>query len=99
MQDTLAVAMEEQGVLRILYTSDYYPSSGIVANKDVPPQVREKVRQALLNFDPKGRHKESLYHWDRTEMPNGFVATNEKDYQPLKEWMTKLGFLNPEEAS
>ena len=99
MQDTLAVAMEEQGVLRILYTSDYYPSSGTVGNKDVPPQVREKVRQALLNFDPKGRHKESLYHWDRTEMPNGFVATNEKDYQPLKEWMTKLGFLNPEEAS
>jgi len=93
MQDTMAKLMTQQGLLRILHTSDYCVSSGITVNKDVPPQVIKKVKQALLDFDPKGRHKKYLHNWDNTEMPNGFVPHKEKDHEFLNDWMIKLRLL------
>ncbi len=93
MQDTMGEELAAAGLLRIIYTSPYYPSSGIAANKDVPPEVLERVRQALLDFDPQGRDATNLYHWDRTEMVNGFVEARDEDYAELEEWMVKLGYL------
>ena len=92
MQDTMASELEEQGLVRTFYKSDYYPSSGVAANKDVPPVVVKKVKQAMLDFEPKGRHQEGLYNWDRTEMPNGFVEAMSVDYTKLREWSMRLGF-------
>jgi len=60
MQDTLAQSLAEQGLLRILATSKNYPSSGIFATPNAPVNVRKKVRQALLDFDPQGKDKTSL---------------------------------------
>jgi phosphonate transport system substrate-binding protein len=51
MQDTLGEELAAAGLLRIIYTSQYYPSSGIAANKDVPPEVLDRVRQALLESE------------------------------------------------
>ena len=93
MQDTMAKNMAKQGLLRIIHTSSYYPSSGIAANRDVPEEVRQKVLKALLNFKPLGKDKSDLYHWERTEMPLGFIATKNQDYKALKDWSVKLGFL------
>ncbi len=95
MQDTMAKEMASKGLLRILYTSDYYPSSGIAVNKSVPDEVVLKIKHALLAFDPKGRHKEGLYNWDKTEMPNGFIEAKIQDYDQLREWSIKLGILKP----
>jgi len=91
MQDTMGRQMAEKGFIRIIYTSRFYPSSGIAANKDVPGEVVEKVKQALLGFKPKGKDAEGLYHWERTEMPNGFTEANDADYADLREWSIKLG--------
>ncbi|MBL7163591.1 MAG: phosphate/phosphite/phosphonate ABC transporter substrate-binding protein [Anaerolineales bacterium] len=96
MQDTMGEELAEAGLLRIIHTSRYYPSSGIAANKDVPPEVLDKVLQALLDFDPLGREAAALYHWDKTEMPNGFVEARDEDYAKLREWAIKLGYF-PEE--
>ncbi len=93
MQDTMGRNMEQQGLLRIIYTSDYYPSSGIATNKAVPARVRARVKQALLEFDPQGKHNPTLYHWERTEMPLGFVAAKRDDYRELRYWMIKLGLI------
>ncbi len=93
MQDQLAEKLVSEGVLKIIHRSRYYPSSGIVANSTVPEEVVEKVRQALLDFDPQGKDRQGLYHWDRTEMPSGFVAGGESDYRYLHEWSHRLGFL------
>ena len=93
MQDTMAQSLAGEGLLRILYTSDYYPSSGIAANQDVPAEVRKKVLQALLDFDPEGRHKAALYNWDKTEMPKGFVAAREEDYAGLRQWLIKFRLM------
>jgi phosphonate transport system substrate-binding protein len=91
MQDTMGRSFETQGLVRIIKTSRYYPSSGIAANGDVSPEVLERVRRALIDFKPRGRDAGGLYHWELTEMPNGFAPANEADYAELYEWGQKLG--------
>ena len=98
MQDTMAKNMAKQGLLRIIHTSAFYPSSGIAVSRDVPEEVRQKVLKALLNFKPLGKDKPDLHHWERTEMPLGFIAARSKDYKTLKEWSVKLGFLKENKA-
>jgi len=93
MQDTMAKVMVNQGLLRIVHTSNYYPSSGIAANCDVPAEIVDKVKQALLNFKPQGKDKKGLYNWERTEMPLGFTMANIDDYRELRKWSTQLGFI------
>ena len=93
MQDQLAEKLAGEGQLKIIHTSRYYPSSGIVANKHVPEKVIEHVKQALLDFEPEGKHGQTLYNWDRTEMPGGFQAAAEGDYAELLQWSVRLGFL------
>jgi len=93
MQDQLAKKLEFQGLLKIIHRSRFYPSSGIVANKSVPAEVVARVKQALLDFDPQGKHSQNMYHWDATEMPRGFVVAKEDDYIELRQWSIQLGFL------
>ena len=97
MQDTMAKLMASQGMVRILYVSPYYPSSGIAANSNVKPEILKKVKQALLKFDPQGKHKQDLYHWHKTEMPKGFINSNTQDYADLHQWSIKFKLLNPME--
>jgi len=78
------------------YLTQHYPSSGIAANKDVPPEVLAGVRQALLDFDPQGRDAPGLYHWDRTEMVNGFIEARDEDYAEIVEWAVKMGYFDEE---
>ncbi len=64
MQDTLGKSLADQGMVKILHTSRYYPSSGIVANKNVPEEVIDRVKKAMLDFRPEGEHQAGLYNWD-----------------------------------
>ncbi len=93
MQDTMGMELAKEGLVRIIYTSKEYPSSGIAANRNVPPLVLAKVREALFHFDPTGRHAAGLYHWDKTEMPKGFTAASDRDYTELRAWTKKLGYF------
>ncbi len=93
MQDTLAMKLEKEGLIKIIAYSDYYPASAIVANTFLPKEKRERIKQALLNFDPNGKLKATLYHWERTEMPGGFVAASDSDYLELERWARFFGFL------
>ncbi|MDH5324946.1 MAG: phosphate/phosphite/phosphonate ABC transporter substrate-binding protein [Gammaproteobacteria bacterium] len=93
MQDTMAEELSKKGYVRIIYKSDYFPSSGIAANGKVPEEVIQRVKTSLLQFDPTGREKPDLYNWHKTEMPLGFVAANESDYDSLRDWMKMLSFL------
>lgn len=93
MQDTMAKELTRQQKVRILYHSDFYPSSGIASNKNVPWEVVVKVRQAMLDFQPTGRDAASLYNWHKTEMPNGFVVAQKNDYVSLRNWLFKFDLL------
>lgn len=98
MQDTMAKLMEQKELVRIIYTSNYFPSSGIVANQELPEEVITRVKQALLDFKPQGKDKKGLYHWDRTEMPLGFAKAELNDYEELKKWSFQLGFIKQNSA-
>lgn len=84
MQDTMARALAKRGALKILHESVEFPSSGIAARRGLPEAIWRRVQEALLAFDPKGKHAKGLYHWARTEMPNGFVAAQRDDYARLR---------------
>jgi len=93
MQDTMAEEFVSKGLLRKLYTSPYYPSSGIAANQAIPKAILDKITKALIDFKPEGKHKELLYHWDKTEMPKGFIRANVEDYVELRKWMIKFKLI------
>lgn len=93
MQDTLAKSLEAAGLLKILAVSEEYPSSGIAFAKDVDKEVIHRITQALVEFDPEGEDKTSLYHWERSEMPHGFTYANDDDYDELRTWASKFGLL------
>jgi hypothetical protein len=46
---------------------------------------------ALLSFEPKGRHKEMLIDWNKTEMPLGFSTINEPELQKVMALARKYG--------
>jgi phosphonate transport system substrate-binding protein len=95
MQDTLAQTLADRGLLRIIAWSDSYPSSGVLAGAQAPTEVVEAVTAALLAFDPAGQDSAGLYHWERTEMPNGFSLAEDSDYIELHRWAEKYGLLTP----
>lgn len=93
LQDTLANVLAEQGLIRIIARSDYYPSSGIMAGAHVPAEVIDAVREALLAFDPNHLNGVDLYHWERTEMPSGFRLTSDSAYYALRTWAETFHLL------
>ncbi len=95
LQDTLAQDLAARGLVRILAFSAPYPASGIVAGPDVPPKTAAMVQQALLALDPAGDDAEILYHWERTEMPRGFVLARDEDYEELRQIARAIGLLEP----
>ncbi len=95
IQDTMGKELAKAGQVRILDTSRYYPSSGIAANKHVSPEIIAKIKKALLDFQPRGRDAGGLYHWDKTEMANGFTEARQADYDELRQWVRKFGLLGP----
>lgn len=93
MQDTLAITLADGKQLNILKTSREYPSSGIIASPDVAAAILGKVRQALIDFAPQGRDAHNLYHWDKTEMPHGFVGAGPNDYAELRANMVRFKMM------
>lgn len=93
MQDTMARILDGEGKVKILETSSFFPSSGIAVNKAMSAEAVEKIKQAMLDFEPTGRHRDILHNWDRTEMPYGFTEASEGDYEALQKSMRDLGLL------
>ncbi len=98
MQDTLAKEYASEGMLRIIHMSRFYPSSGVAANGKVSKDVLARVRQAFLDFRPKGEHGGGLYRWDRTEMPNGFIEAKDSDYDELRKNAYRFGLLRRKDS-
>lgn len=89
MQDLLGWELEKSGLVRIIHTSKFYPTSGIFTNNKVSPEILANVKKALLDFQPKGKDAEGLYKWDKTEMPNGFADAAASDYEGLAQLFAK----------
>jgi phosphonate transport system substrate-binding protein len=95
LQDTLALDLAQRGLVRVLELSAPYPSSGVMAGPHVPQQTVELVRQALLLLAPEGADASSLYQWQRSEMPRGFVPAQDDEYDELRQIAHTIGLLKP----
>ncbi|MHB1653872.1 MAG: phosphate/phosphite/phosphonate ABC transporter substrate-binding protein [Desulfitobacteriaceae bacterium] len=93
IQDTLGRELANKGLVRIIAQSEEFPSSTISVSPALPQDVVEKIQQALLEFQPLGKDKELLYHWEQTEMPRGFVSTDDNAFAEVRVWAQKLGLL------
>lgn len=91
VQDSLGRALAEKGLVKIITFSGLYPRSGISVASNVPVEVAEAVKKALLKFEPKGKDSEGLYNWQISEMPGGFVDTTAAECLLLKQRADKLG--------
>lgn len=93
MQDKLARQLAAEGKLKIIAVSRPFPASMICANADVDPRVREQVRQALLAFDPQGKHAAGLSHWEQTEMSAGFAPYDAQAFKYIAVLAERYGLL------
>ena len=93
LQDTLASELTNQGLLKVIAWSDFYPSSGVTAGGHVPEDAVASVQSALLAFDPNTVTELELYHWDRTEMPGGFSLANDELYAGLRQLAEQYGLI------
>jgi phosphonate transport system substrate-binding protein len=93
VQDKLGFSIADQGLIKIIAVSDYYPSSGIVAGSHVQDQVLEKVTEALLNCDPQGDHQDFFVNWETSEMNHGFLPADDNRYQLLEQWARTIGII------
>jgi phosphonate transport system substrate-binding protein len=92
LQGQMARLLVAEGNARIIYLSGPFPSSGVVASKTLPAEARRKIQQALIDFEPHGKHRQLLYNWDKTEVPMGFIRADEKDFDELKKWFNEFDF-------
>jgi phosphonate transport system substrate-binding protein len=93
IQDTLAKGLEAEGKIKIIAFSEPYPSSLIAYNGAMDRAIVEKVKAALLAFEPTGKHSHILFDWERTEMPLGFVAVDEAEIEKIAELADRYGLL------
>lgn len=98
MQDTLARDLATSGLLRIVAYSPPCPTSGVAVRAGLPSATVEALRDALVAFRPRGRDRSGLHHWERTEMPRGFVAAGPHDYDVVEAAMRRLGMMSREES-
>lgn len=93
IQDTLGRELASKGLVRIIAQSEEFPSSTISVSPTMPQAAVEKIQQALLEFQPLGKDKDLLYHWEQTEMPRGFDPTDDNAFAGVRVWAQKLGLL------
>ena len=87
-----------EGQIKIIKMSDSYPGSLIACHQGLDDKTVQAVKEALLAFEPTGKHKAMLVDWDRTEMPLGFTVLNESELQKVKDLAKEYGLLVNEAA-
>lgn len=93
VQDILGRTLQARGLVRIIGESTLYPGSVIGVAPGLPPEVVQRVKQALLQLDPMNKDKERLYNWNYSEMPKGFAEAKLADYLVMQQWAVELGLI------
>lgn len=98
IQDVMVNRPVAEGKIKIIKMSDSYPGSMIACHQGLDDKTVQAVKEALLAFEPTGKHKSMLVDWDRTEMPLGFTVLNESELQKVKDLAKEYGLLVNEAA-
>ncbi|MDD5031524.1 MAG: phosphonate ABC transporter substrate-binding protein [Patescibacteria group bacterium] len=83
-------------VNKILYTSEPIPGSPIVVRGDLPVELKDKIKQALINMDKQTIHK--VNGWGDI---SSYRAVSDSDYNVIRDTAKVLGMdiSNAEAAS
>lgn len=93
-QDILVERMSKDGKVKIIAVSEEFPSSGIAVNKEVDAEIIERVKDAILSFDPAGKHKKIVHpQWNKTEMVRGFIESQYNDYDSIEKLALRYGII------
>lgn len=78
-----------EGLVKIIHHTDTFPSCCIVAHQNLPPDLIEEVKRALIAY----RLAESVVSGDRPLIANplaGFSEAKDEDYDELRTWWRRF---------
>lgn len=94
IHNSLARSMAARKEIKIIKVSEPYPNTVIAYNTSLDKEIVKEVRDALIAFEPMGKHSGLLYDWNKTEMPMGFTAINEPELNKVKILAREYGLLS-----
>ncbi|MGA1871537.1 MAG: phosphate/phosphite/phosphonate ABC transporter substrate-binding protein [bacterium] len=92
ISQTYADKLAEEGIIKIIFVSQSYPSFYVVANKEIPDQLLTRVKDAILDFQPEDRAVKSC-SWEGMQIANGFTKVQERDLAELEKWAREFHFM------
>ena len=93
LQEILAEKMEKQNIVKIIWYSDYYPSSCVITSPFLDDTIAAIIKQALIDIKPLSDDSLILYKWDETEMAGGFTDGDNEHYKELIFWIDKFNIV------
>jgi len=78
--------VEEQ--IKILELTPPIPNDPIIFRKELPPEVKTKIVQALMEFVKTTKGQDVL---QKLSSVTGLIPATDKDYDPVRQMLTELG--------
>ena len=95
--DSVANMFKERG-LKIIALSDPIPGLPIVVRADLPPEIVNAIKKALLSLDYNNpEHRKIMAQWDE-EFRYGFAEAEDSDYNSIRaivDYLVKKGVKIP----
>lgn len=95
--DSVANIFKERG-LKIIALSDPIPGLPIVVRADLPPEIVNAIKKALLSLDYNNpEHRKIMAQWDE-EFRYGFAEAEDSDYNSIRaivDYLVKKGVKIP----
>lgn len=95
--DSVANMFKERG-LKIIALSDPIPGLPIVVRADLPPEIVNAIKKALLSLDYNNpEHRKIMEQWDE-EFRYGFAEAEDSDYNSIRaivDYLVKKGVKIP----
>jgi len=83
VKDIIAYKYQKDG-LRFIFFTDPIPTVPIVVRRDIPREMVESVKAALLNLNPQNPiHQKRMGEWDE-EFKYGFTEASDSDYDSIR---------------
>lgn len=83
VKDIIAFKYQDAG-LRFIFITDPIPTVPIVVRKEVPVEMVQSVRTALLELNPQNPiHQKRMAQWDE-EFKYGFTEASDSDYDSIR---------------
>lgn len=91
VMQSVAERFKEKG-LKFIKVSGNVPEFNICANKDLPKEDKQKIKEALISLDNEKSEDRAILQ-SISPHYTGFIETKHEDYEYIERLMEKLGML------